>query len=277
MSLSLLLKRAISYILHGTPIVNITAGITYTNSSEILKGKRIIITGGSRGLGLAMAKKCIEEGAIVLITGRNEDSLKKISKELGCKYSVLDIRETKNFNAFIEQAQNELGAIDGLINNAGISLHEATFFDVNTNTFDDQIATNLRGPYFLTQSYINYLLKHKLKGNILFISSEAGETVDYRPYGYTKAATNSIVKGLANLFRKEGIRINAIAPGVTVTDMTGVASNGNLYAGDYGEGRYYLPQEIAEVASFLLSDTSGCISGQIITCNNAQTVNPRWK
>ena len=110
----------------------------------------------------------------------------------------------------------------------------------------------------------------------MLISSETGETSDFRPYGYTKAAINSMVKGLANLYNKSGIRINAIAPGVTVTDLTKVANDGNLYAGDYGQGRYYLPEEIAEVATFLLSPAASCISGQIIVCNNAQTVNPRW-
>lgn len=101
--------------------------------------------------------------------------------------------------------------------------------------------------------------------------------MDFRPYGFTKVAVNSMVQGLAYLFRKEGIRINAVAPGITASDMTGIKTDGNLSSGNYATGRYYLPEEVAETACFLLSDASGCISGQILTCNNAQTINARWK
>lgn len=151
------------------------------------------------------------------------------------------------------------------------------FFDVNPGGFDIQIATNLTGPFFMTQAYIKSLMKNDKTGNVLFISSETGGTADCRPYGYTKAAINSMVQGLAHLFKNKGIRVNAIAPEITASDMTGVSSDGNLYAGEYGQGRFYLPEEVAEVACFLLSPVSDCISGQIITCNNAQTVNARWK
>lgn len=118
--------------------------------------------------------------------------------------------------------------------------------------------------------------ENKIKGNILFVSSETGETADIRPYGLTKAAINSLVQGLAYLYASQGIRVNAIAPGVTATGMTGV-SNTNLYYPANPNGRAYLPEEMAEVATFLLSDASGCISGQIVACNNAKTINARWK
>ena len=101
--------------------------------------------------------------------------------------------------------------------------------------------------------------------------------MDFRPYGFTKAAVNSMVQGLAYLFSKDSIRINAVAPGITASDMTGLSSEGNLYFPMNMNERVYLPEEVAEVSSYLLSDVSGCVSGQIITCNNARTVNARWK
>ena len=86
-----------------------------------------------------------------------------------------------------------------------------------------------------------------------------------------------MVQGLAYLYAKNNIRVNAIAPGVTASDMTGFKADGNLYT-DYNRiGRIYLPEEVAEVAAFLISDISNCVSGQIIACNNAQSVNARWK
>ena len=163
------------------------------------------------------------------------------------------------------------------LNNAGISLHEPTFFDVRPETFDAQIATNLRGGFFLTQCFTKLLLREKRPGNVLFVSSETGETVDIRPYGFTKAAVNSMVQGLACLFVKDGIRVNAVAPGITASDMTGLKADGNLYLSCNATERVYLPEEVAETACFLLSDASGCISGQVIVCNNGRTINPRWK
>ncbi len=273
----MMLKRIIKYI--GRKVLPVTkiAEIYTLSGNHSLCSFCIIITGGGSGLGLAMAKKFISEGAKVLITGRREDVLAEAAAELGCEYAVLDVTKPDTFEQFFITAKAKLGRIDALVNNAGVSLHEGSFFDVTPEGFDKQIATNFKGAFFMTQAYIRTLVTDKAQGNVLFISSETGETADCRPYGYTKAAINSMVQGLAYLFKNKGIRINAIAPGITASAMTGVDPHGDISAGTYGQGRFYLPEEVAEVATFILSPASGCISGQIITCNNAQTVNARWK
>lgn len=270
------LKHAVSFLLHGEA-KPIYANIHYLAPNEHLKDKKIVITGGGRGLGFAMAKKFIVEGADVLIAGRNEKTLKARAEELSCKYLTLDVSNPTDFKAFIDNADKILGGVNVLVNNAGVSLHEPTFFDVTPETFDKQVDTNIKGAFFLTQEFIKHLKANGSTGNVLFVSSETGDTMDFRPYGFTKVAVNSMVQGLAYLFRKEGIRVNAVAPGITASDMTGVKADGNLNAGEYATGRYYLPEEVAETAAFLISDASGCVSGQIITCNNAQTINARWK
>lgn len=277
MSYKQYIKRGLKYILNGMPIQNITANISYLQPDNRLTSRKIIVTGGGKGLGAAMATKFVSEGAAVLISGRNEETLKKKAEQIGCKYLTLDVQDTNSFDKFIHDADRILGGVDCLVNNAGISLHEPTFFDVTPETFDAQIATNLRGGFFLTQSFTKLLLHEKRKGNVLFISSETGETVDIRPYGFTKAAINSMVQGLACLFVKDGIRVNAVAPGITASDMTGLKADGNLYLECNSINRVYLPEEVAETACFLLSDVSGCISGQVIVCNNGRTINPRWK
>ena len=277
MSLKQYLKRGCRFILHGVPVKNVTASISYLQPCGRLSGKKIIVTGGGKGLGAAMAAKFVAEGASVLISGRNEKTLKETVGKIGCKYLTLDVQDTSALDKFISDADRILGGADCLVNNAGISLHESTFFDVTPETFDAQIATNLRGGFFLTQCFTKLLLKEKRKGNVLFVSSETGETVDIRPYGFTKAAVNSMVQGLACLFVKDGIRINAVAPGITASDMTGFKVDGNLYLAGNATERVYLPEEVAETACFLLSDASGCISGQVIVCNNGKTINPRWK
>ena len=272
-----ILKRGARYIIKGVPQKVVEAEIYYTSPSSKLARKKIIVTGGGRGLGAAMAKKFVSEGASVLISGRDEKALKVTAEKIGCKYLILDIQNTTELDKFISEADRILGGVDCLVNNAGISLHEPTFFDVTPETFDAQIATNLRGGFFLTQSFTKLLLQKKRKGNVLFVSSETGDTVDIRPYGFTKAAINSMVQGLACLFVKEGIRVNAVAPGITASDMTGYKVDGDLFLEGNATNRVYLPEEVAETACFLLSDVSGCVSGQVIVCNNGKTINSRWK
>lgn len=273
-----MIKQIIKTILsYRRPIKRLTATITYSAPNERLKGKHILITGGGRGLGASMAEKFIKEGADVLISGRSEKTLKETADRINCKYITLDVSKPETFKDFICKADEMLGGINCLVNNAGISLHEPSFFDVTPETFNIQVDTNLKGCFFLTQEFLKLSLSRKDSKSILFISSEAGETMDFRPYGFTKAAINSMVQGLAYLFKKENIRINAIAPGITVSEMTGLRVDGNLYSDWYSTNRVYLPEEVAETACFFLSDSAGCISGQILTCNNAATVNARVK
>lgn len=277
MSISSYIKRGIRYITKGEPIKNIKAEISYLQPSGLLIGKKIIITGGGRGLGASMAEKFVKEGADVLIVGRTEKTVKDTAERIGCKYLTLDVSKVETFADFIQKADEILDGVNCIVNNAGISLHENSFFDVTPDTFDQQINTNFKGTFFLTQEFIRKVMAENRKANVLFVSSETGDTMDFRPYGFTKAAVNSMTQGLAYLFAKDNIRINAVAPGVTATDMTGIKTDGNLYASSNHTERVYLPEEVAETACFLLSDASGCISGQIITCNNAKTINARWK
>ena len=254
----------------------VKAQISNLAPDKRLEGKRIIVTGGTGGIGRAMASRFVAEGAHVLITGRNSDKLQQVSSELKCEALQLDVTRVETFDQFVADAATKLGGIDCLVNNAGISLHES-FQTVTLKSFDQQVDTNFKGPFFLSQKVLAYMEEHTVKGQVLFVSSETGETADIRPYGLTKAAVNSLVQGLAYLYAPREIRVNAIAPGVTASRMTGFETDGNLDCSFTVNGRVYLPEEMAEVAAFMLSDASGCISGQIITCNNANTINARWK
>ena len=279
MKFLLYIKRALLYIKNGPNIIkHITANIHYLEPSDKLKDKKIIITGGGRGLGYAMAKKFVSEGADVLIAGRNEKTLIEKAKELNCKYLKLDVQNCSQFDEFIKQADKLLNGINCLVNNAGISLHEGEIKNVTEEQFDAQISTNLKGGYFLAQKFITYFENNEQEnGNILFVSSERGFFSDDLPYGLTKTAINSLVKGLAYRVARRHIRVNGIAPGVTTSDMTGFKAEENLYATWNTIERVYLPEEVAEVASFLLSDAANCLSGQIIECNNGKSANPHWK
>lgn len=274
-----MLKRALRYIVKGVPNVTVTADIHYTAPSEKLRGKRVIVTGGGRGLGYAMAKKFKDEGADVLIAGRNAGVLHESAERIGCKCLQLDVEDTGAFAQFMDEADRMLGGVNCLVNNAGISLHERGFLDVSSEQFEAQFDTNLKGAFFLTQAFVKKCKESNEGGtkNILFTSSETSITVDERPYGLTKAALNSLVQGLAYRYVNDGFRINAVAPGITVSDMVGKKDDGDLTCPCNVTGRYYRPEEVAEIACFLLSDASNCLNGQILVCNEGKTINARWK
>ena len=223
------------------PKTIVRAHVHNTQVGERLRDKRIVITGGTGGIGQGLAKRFIDEGAKVLITGRDQGKLSQIASDLGCESLKLDVTHVDTFDEFMHQALAKLGGIDCLVNNAGISLHES-FLSVTPESFDQQIATNFKGPFFLTQKVLAHMEQQSIQGHVLFISSETGETADIRPYGLTKAAVNSLVQGLAYLYAKKGIRVNAIAPGITASEMTGFNADDNLYYPRNPNGRVYLPE-----------------------------------
>lgn len=278
-SLKSRIKRAIRYILRGTPVQNIKAEIAIKKSGELLKGRNVVITGGGRGLGFYIAKRCIEEGANVLITGRSRETLQRAASELGnCHYLAFDVTNLAETANFFDECEALLGGtVDCLVNNAGVSHHEYSFFTITEKDWDVQFDTNLKAPFFLSQEYCKRFIEAgKEKGSILFVSSERSFFCDERPYGLIKVAINSLSGGLARRFLDKGIRINAIAPGVTASDMTGFDKNGNLYYENSCGHRVFMPEEVAETAIYLLSDLSACVSGHVIPTNNGNHLKCDW-
>lgn len=186
----ILISSFLTKLFHANQVVK--ANISYINPSCKLEGKKVIVTGGNKGLGFSMAKKFAEEGATVLITGRDVEKLEQSASEIGCEYLQLDLTNVESFDKFLRDCVRKIGVIDCLVNNAGISLHESSFTEVTPKTFDLQVSTNFRGGFFLTQKFIEMLTSKNRHGVVLFISSETGEMADERPYGWTKAAINSM-------------------------------------------------------------------------------------
>ena len=238
----------------------------------ILEGKKILITGGSRGLGYAIAKRCLEEKAVVTITGRSKEVLEEAKKSLGNPENLFvfehDVRQYDKDDELILNARRAMNGIDCLINNAGVSVHNIDYSNCTEEQWDRQMDTNLKGVYFLTQAYMKYYEEvGKKSGKIINMVSERGLYGDDVPYGMAKRALISYTEGLARKLILKGVRVNAIAPGVTATEMTGYDPEDNLFR-RYAVGRrVLLPEEIAEVALFMISDASNCISGQVIACN----------
>lgn len=251
------------------PSKKIYCNIYGINESEKLKGKNIVITGGSSGIGKAIARCACNAGANVLVVGRNEERLKDVVKEFpeNCRYCVCDISCKIENSIFLEFEKIINGTIDVLVNNAGIYV-DNKYLDYSSVEFDEIMNTNTKGPFILSQLYIKYCLSNKLQGNIIFTTSNRSLMGDFGPYGMSKAAINNLIEGLARENIYTGIRVNGVAPGMTASGINGLTPSDNLYTSSAKGERVLLPEEIAEVVCFLASDISKCITGAIIPCDD---------
>ena len=271
-------KRSISRVVKefGRSIRTVKVDVFVTSPSGFLSNRTILITGGGRGLGFHIAKKCVMEGATVVLTGRNQSTLEAAAESLGENAFGLtcDVSDLSSIEGVFQKAEEFCKSpIDSVVSNAVISLHEGDFRNVTEAGWDAQMDTNLKGSFFLCKEFVSYAEHRKLnRGNILVVTSERARRADDIPYGLTKVASDSFVRAMASKLIKQGIRVNAIAPGVTCSDMTGRSPDGNLNNDWQNNGRIFLPEEVAEVASFLLSDTSACISGEVIACNQGNHI-----
>lgn len=253
-----IIRKIAKFILASQPDAFVQVNVGQIQAGNILQGTKIVITGGGSGLGYAMAKKFISEGAEVVISGRNADKLKAAAEKLGssnCKTVVADVCDVAHSMDFLEKAKELLGGrIDCLVSNAGVSLHENIYTNVTVEGFDKQFNTKFRAGYFLGKAFLEMKTKEEQpNAELLYITSETGDQVYDIPYGMTNAALNSMVGGFSRRVYQQGIRVNAIAPGVTLTEMTrdyAESSDGNLYR-NCASGRTFLPEEVAEVACFL--------------------------
>lgn len=233
---------------------------------ELLKGKTALITGGSDGIGLAIAKDFVKNGAKVIIASRNERKLKQCAAEIGSKeqaaYLVLDVKDVSSFPGKIADAAKLFpdGKIDILVNSAGVVVH-STFFDIGEEEYDSIMDTNAKGTYFMCQAMGNYMIRNKIKGHILNVSSSSALRPAWTPYQMSKWSVRGLTMGAADLLLPYGIVVNAIAPGPTFTAMLGKKPGDTMYNESCPAGRFATPEEIAHLAVFMVSDCGNMIVG----------------
>lgn len=256
-----------------------TVNVSKVNYGQILKGKRILITGGGAGIGLSIAKKCLEEGATVVITGRNENKLREASEKINnflLKTLVWDVSKVSEIESGIEKAMLLLdGDIDVLINNAGV-IDTIQFPNVTEEIWDKIYTTNSKGLFFLTQFLCNKWMKDakiQLK-KVINISSQGGFVGATYPYRMTKWDIAGLTQGLGIKLVPYGIIVNGIAPGIIATDMQPDLINRgeNIFISENPMQRFGLPEEIAELGVFLISDAANFIVGQTIVCDGGYSI-----
>lgn len=253
----------------------VQVNISTINYGDLLKNKNVLITGGSSGIGLAIAKKCLSLGAKVTITGRNIDKLSDVSTELNNPNLFTiewDISKNDALDEKVNEVIQKMGKIDILVNNSGI-YSPKSFFDTDEELFDNIMNTNLKGLYFTTKEIAKYFINNDIKGKIINISSITSITGASMPYGISKWGIKGLTKGLARDLIKYGITVNAIAPGVVATAINpDLDLNKNMNRAGALTDRASTSEEIAEIAVFLASNATTNIIGQTIVCDGGETL-----
>lgn len=263
-----IVHRGIHYVFHGVPTINVEAKVVKLALPQLLQNRVVLITGGSSGIGKEIARACLASGAKVVITARNKrkleltvDELRKVSQEI---YSIsLDISHVGDMPNVITEAEHMAGAkLTTLINNAGIA--SGSFDCLKESEFMAVLETNLKGTVFMSKCFSDYLINHKIKGNILNVVSSSGLRPALSAYEISKWGLRGFTAGLAKKLIPYGIVVNGIAPGPTATPMLMNEGERNLAHPTNPSGRFTTPEEVANLAVYLISDMARQIVGDIV-------------
>jgi NAD(P)-dependent dehydrogenase (short-subunit alcohol dehydrogenase family) len=238
-----------------------------------------IITGGASGLGLATTKILVESGIRTIIIGRNEKNLADTAKQLGalCTYRVFDLADLKGIPQLIDVIVAEHGQIDILVNNAGIN-QKKPLIEVTDEDFQRIIQTNLTSVFVLSREVAKVMLKHE-SGCIINISSMAAQYGIPLVISYTaaKTAIEGMTKAMAVELSPHGIRVNCVAPGFIVTNMSAKALDSDPQRkqkvmsrtpmGHLGE-----PDDVAGAILYLVSDAAKYVTGVILPVDGGNSI-----
>ena len=237
-----------------------------------LTDKVILVTASTRGIGLAIVKKCAAEGAQVYMAARDMERAREIAKTLhGVKCVYNDAAKPETFSSMVDDVVSDAGRIDVLVNNFGTSNpgKDLDFSNTDPQIFLDTVSLNLRSVFMASQEAVKHMGKQG-GGSIVNISSVGGLVPDISQiaYGTSKAAINYLTKLIAVQEAVHHIRCNAVLPGMTATEAVEAhlsADFRNLFMRHIPLGRMGLPEEIAEAVCYFAGDASAYTTGQILT------------
>lgn len=238
------------------------------------KGQVVAITGGTRGIGYALAEAFAQAGAHVAICGTREEAVKETVAKLqafgGKVFGMrVNISQEADCNAFIDGIVKELGGLDVLVNNAGIT-KDGLVVRMSEQDWDSVIQVNLTGTFLMSKAALKVMFK-KRSGNIVNISSVVGQMGNAGQANYvaSKAGVIGLTKSLAKEFGSRGVRVNAVAPGFVRTAMTDALSDEMKEKALQAVAlkRFAEPQDIAKAVMFLASQDAAYITGHVLAVN----------
>jgi NAD(P)-dependent dehydrogenase (short-subunit alcohol dehydrogenase family) len=245
----------------------------------LLEGKVVLVSGGTQGLGAAIATAAARNGAAVVVTGRRREAGEKVAAQISesgrrARFVACDVADVAQCRAAVEQTVEHFGKVDCLVNSAGLTTR-GTLLDTTPELFDQHVAVNTRGPFFLMQAAVEDMRRRGEGGsivNILSMSALGGQPY-LAPYVASKSALIGLTKNAAFAHRWDRIRINGVNIGWTETEGEDVTQR-QFHDAEEGwvaraakslpMGKLGQVEEIADFVVFLLSPRSGVVTGSII-------------
>ncbi len=248
---------------------------------RMLKGKVAIVTGGTRGIGLAVVKKFLDNGAVVVLCGSREETVNKALAEIKSERPEAqaegawpDLTSLAEVQKMASDVYEKYGKIDILVNNAGISARDS-IYQYTEEEFDKIMNLNIKAVFNCTRAVVGYMKEQK-GGSVINTSSVVSIYGQPAGCGYpaSKFAVNGLTKSLARELGADNIRVNAVAPGVTRTDMVAALPKEMVdrLAAGIPLGRVGEPEEVADAFLFLASNMASYITGEILSVDGAVVI-----
>ena len=244
-----------------------------------LTGKVALVTGGSRGIGFAIAKILSENGATVVITSKNSEKIKQAEAKISNSFGITcDIKKKNEVQNVLDQTIKKFGKLDILVNNAGIFPKIKLLHEIEEEEWNEVLDVNLTGQFRFTKEAIPHL--QKTSGCIINISSDAGlkayQGFNADAYSASKAALIVLTKCWALEYAKNKIRVNCICPGVVDTDMTKPFLKNQkdieFMNNEHPLGRIGQPEEIGKSVLYFASDDALWITGAILAVDGGESI-----
>lgn len=235
-----------------------------------LKDKVAVITGGSRGMGKAIAQRFLEEGAVVIITATKEDKLRETAEELSKMGSiegvVMNVSKFDDVQRIMGGIIEKFGHVDILVNNAGITA-DSQLANMTEAQFDSVIEVNLKGVFNCSRAVVGHMIEREY-GRIINITSVTAHNGNFGQTNYTaaKAGVMAMTQTWAKELGKKGITVNAVAPGYTLTEMVEAVPEKVLekIKEKTPVKRLGKPEEIAAACTYLSSEEAGFVTGTVL-------------
>ena len=240
-----------------------------------LQGKVALITGGSRGIGAAVAQTLATAGAAVAVCARNGEAAAATASAIAAQGGqalgvAADVSRAEDVERLMNACLERFGRLDILVNNAGIT-RDGLVLRMKDGDWSDVLAVNLNGAFYCARAALRVILKQKQSGRIINIGSVVGSMGNAGQANYvtSKAGLIGLTKALAREVAARGVTVNLVAPGFIETDMTATLPDAvkETYRGQIPLGRFGTAADVAAAVAFLASDGAAYITGQVIHVN----------